>query len=86
MKKHFLTILTLAFLTPLFAQNKLRTLMSGEHGVSKPLTVLADTQRVPFNPSNARSILGLDASSDLLIINTETRPAWHHPLPVCANV
>lgn len=70
MRKLIFTLSTLALITQAGAQN-LRQKIKGERGVSEHFTTLDQTQQVPFDPAKAKSIFGLDASSDLVLAKKE---------------
>src|SRR5436853_2119329 len=71
MKRKLLTVAWLFFCVQAFTQNELKQIIKGEKGVSKHFVTLDNQMQVAFNPSQARSLFGLDAQSDLVLINKE---------------
>ena len=69
MKKKLLIAILLFVGVNTFAQNALKELIKGPKGVSKHFVTLEENNRPAFNPSQARSILGLDPNSDLVLMN-----------------
>ena len=71
MKGQIFTLSFFLILTSAYSQKNIRLAISGEQGVTKHFTTLNKDLQVTFNPSKARSIFGLDANSDLILLNTE---------------
>jgi Zn-dependent metalloprotease len=55
----------------LFAQSNIQSLIKGERGISKEVTRLPEEEQVAFAPQNAAKLLGLDANSDLRLLQQE---------------
>ncbi len=55
----------------LFAQSNIQSLIKGDRGISREVTRLPEEEQVAFAPQNAAKILGLDANSDLRLIQQE---------------
>lgn len=72
MKKQALTLLFVIVLTNTYAQTNLKPVITGEKGLSNHLTVLDTSLQLTFNPSKAKDIFGLDISSNLVLLNSET--------------
>lgn len=70
MRKLIFTLSTLALITQAGAQD-LRQKIKGERGLSEHFITLDLPQQVTFDPAKARSIFGLDASSDLVLSKAE---------------
>lgn len=62
----------IGLLSHAFGQKNLRNKIIGANGLSKQFVQLEASEKVPFNPQQARAILGLDAGSDLVLKNSET--------------
>ncbi len=69
MKKILLPACLLLIATVTFAQKSLKSLIEGPKGTSKHFVTLQSDQHYVFNPSDARSILGLDSKSGLVLMN-----------------
>lgn len=54
-----------------FAQQPLREMIKGENGSTKAMLTLDASHRISFNPNNAKTILGLEPASDLVLLKTE---------------
>ena len=72
MKKQLLTLAMLAFLSQAYSQNGLLPTIKGGKGISKQFIEFSSQQQVAFNPKAAKTILGLDAKSDLVLSSTAT--------------
>ena len=72
MKKLFLLFCITGSVTAGFAQNALLQKISAGNGLTRQYTRLEPAEQVDFSAANAKSILGLDANSDLRILTTET--------------
>lgn len=70
MKKSVLITIFIIFCVSAFTQSSLKQLITGPKGVSKHFVTLDEKTNFTFNPSQARSLLGLDAKSDLVLMNT----------------
>lgn len=70
MKKSLLITMFLLFCVYAFTQNSLNQIIKGPKGVSKHFVTLDEKTNFTFNPSQARSLFGLDAKSDLVLMNT----------------
>jgi len=71
MKKQLLFFVCCLIITSGFAQGikfKLRSRL----GVSEQYNVVGPNEKIQFNPSAAKNIFGLDASSDLVLVRTES--------------
>ncbi len=55
-----------------YAQVSMRSLIKGENGKSASFTRLSPDKQQDFIPSQAKSLLGIDANSDLVLMNTDT--------------
>ncbi len=53
------------------AQSALRQKIQGELSLSSPVTRLAPSEQVPFQPQRAAQLIGLEASSDLKLVREE---------------
>ncbi len=69
MKSKLLLAILLFVCANTFAQNALKEIIRGPKGVSKHFVTLEENNRPAFNPSQARTILGLDPNSDLVLEN-----------------
>lgn len=72
MKKQIFTLSLFLIFSGVFAQKNLRITIRGEEGITKHFTILNKNLQVAFNPANAKSTFGLDANSDLVLLNSET--------------
>ncbi|HEX5150550.1 MAG TPA: M4 family metallopeptidase [Parafilimonas sp.] len=72
MKRKFLSLLLLSFiLVQAYAQNFISKEIRGERGISKQFISVDDDQLVNFNAAQVKSLLGLNANSDLVLKKTE---------------
>lgn len=69
MKRSLLLTIFLLFCVYAFTQNSLNQIIKGPKGVSKHFVTLDEKTNFTFNPSQARSLFGLDAKSDLVLMN-----------------
>jgi Zn-dependent metalloprotease len=69
MKKNLLLMALVVFSVQAFAQNNLKQIIKGADGVSKHFVTLDDKNRLAFNPLQARDLFGLNAQSDLVLMN-----------------
>lgn len=72
MKKQLLTLALLALLTQADAQKSLLSAIKGEKGISKQYVAFAVQEQLAFTPGTAKSVLGLNAKSDLILSATES--------------
>jgi bacillolysin len=72
MKKQLLTLAFLALLTQADAQKNLLSTIKGEKGISKQYAAFTVQEQVAFTPKNAKSVLGLNAKSELILSATES--------------
>ena len=71
MKKLFLSFCIFGSLSAV-AQNGLLAKISGGKPMTEQFTKLQPADQVAFNPTNAKSALGLQANADLRLLNSET--------------
>ena len=71
MKRRILLFVCLAFLSQAYAQNSLRYVIRGDNGITRHFVTLTAAQQVPFSPQQAKTILSLDAASDLILSKSE---------------
>jgi Zn-dependent metalloprotease len=70
MKKQLLaTAIFFLFCVQAFTQNFLKEIIRGPKGVSKHFVTLDEKNQVAFDPAKARDVFGLDAKSDLVLMN-----------------
>ena len=72
MKKSLLTLGLLALLMQADAQKNLLSSIKGDKGISKQYAAFTDKEQVAFNAKTAKTILGLNDKSDLVLYSTET--------------
>src|SRR5689334_16782448 len=72
MKRRILLLVFVAFLSQAYAQTSLKTVIRGDNGVTKHFVTLAQDKQVAFSPTQAKKILGIDAASDLTLLNSST--------------
>lgn len=72
MRKVISALCMTLLLSHAYSQKTLNQKLSGTDGTSNHFTRLDASEQVSFNPQNARAIFGLDVSSDLLLLNTES--------------
>ena len=72
MKKQLLTLALLALLTQADAQKNLLSAIKGEKGISKQYAAFTEKEQVNFNAKTAKTILGLNSNSDLVLFKTES--------------
>lgn len=72
MKKQLLTLALLALLTQADAQKNLLSAIKGEKGISKQYAAFVPQEQVAFTPGTAKTVLGLNAKSDLVLYATES--------------
>jgi bacillolysin len=70
MKKSVLITIFITFCVSAFTQSSLKQLINGPKGVSKHFITLDEKTNFTFNPSQARSLFGLDAKSNLVLMST----------------
>jgi Zn-dependent metalloprotease len=70
MKKNLFIPVLLLIGTAATAQQSLKALIGGPKGISRHFVTLQASQQYVFDPSNARNVLGLDANSGLVLMNT----------------
>ncbi|CAN5469946.1 hypothetical protein BH10BAC2_BH10BAC2_23860 [soil metagenome] len=72
MKKQLLTLVLLALLTQADAQKNLLSVIKGEKGISKQYAAFTVEEQVGFNAKSAKTILGLNDKSNLVLYSTES--------------
>ncbi|MGN6617706.1 MAG: M4 family metallopeptidase [Ilyomonas sp.] len=71
MRKKLLIITLLMLAVSSYAQNRFNQMIQGDNGLSKRFVHIPDNQQANFDPLNARSFFGLDANSNLVLMNKE---------------
>ncbi len=71
MKRRILTLSLLALSMHAISQNTLRQTIRGERGVSKHFVTIAENQQQTFNAADAGKTFGIDAKSNLVLMNAE---------------
>lgn len=71
MKKHLLTLTAMLLFGYGFAQNNLHRMIVNDRGLSNHFTALSPSQRVSFDAAQLNTMLGLNANSDLVLMNAE---------------
>lgn len=72
MKKHLLFAALLLLTCITFGQTNLKSSIRGERGVSNYHVTISPGQKINFTPASAKSVLGIDANSDLVLTKTES--------------
>lgn len=72
MRKHLLLIVLLALAFRGYSQNRFTKMILGEQGMSQHFVRVPENVQVNFDPAHARAFFGLDANSDLVLMNKAT--------------
>src|SRR5437870_945112 len=72
MKTNLLTLSLLVVCSLVYGQRPVPELIREEDGISKRFLTLSGEQQIAFNPLNVKTLLSLDAKSDLIIEKTES--------------